>query len=861
MLLGFLSLSPLDAQQKNVVGVASSFDAIDPTIRKVWIPQQHLYREYAWKSWEYTNYARDHYQRYTAIDLEGERWYDLYGNYITRGWLIYDWNQEQGTPFGSDVIKQRQYASWFNRLMIGHDSQGQYHLAVTIADEIRSTLTPLTFSKPAFNGIQVDFLSDKYSITAIASRVNAPASGSTTGHSELTGFTDYTNLFGIRGVAQVGDFLKLGTTYINVHLGTTEGDFDLNRSFRGQLIKDQNREVVREITIRISDDSPAPDGTFRGAAFFSEQILTRRLDPEGEVIKEWGPEEIKPLRRGGIPQKGYWIAEGGETIELIYQIPFPHQVDRIGFDLVVSNDYRIDMTSNRQTNIERAPVFLTVARSKDNVHDNSNQQIVRFEYGLPTSREVYGFTLEAPDLWGTHITAEYAVSQLFRRYPNVNFTRHPLSKDEGEAFYLIARKYAFPFFGYGEVFSLDENYRTDMFIIGADKKTIDYANQRNNRFELVDDNDDQDRFPDWGRASQTRDGNGVFPGLDSNNDFRSDFNQNTNTRPDYDEPFLRYHVDPPEFLFGVDMDQNTVVDLFEDDELPDYPFQTDHRGYNFYVGAEVLPGVDFLVGHMREWLWSDDRRSRNTYALLTAQKDYPRLGRLEVFNHFKIVKDNLPDDQLIWRDLPGKEEGVIDEFQDPLPAQDTIINTAFVGFDYTGIPGLNVGNSVKYDTYVQRADSISRLSAIGAPPDTLESAHFFGVINKVDYTWSFDSKLVVQPRFKSIFRWRDPFHKDSNIWWDQKMKNFTEMFLLMAKAPLMRHLWLEQGTEFVIFRDLLDSDKNFHETIISAQFSLSHAYTGYQLTVNIGAQWDRMVLDRRTTTGGQTFITVFAGLE
>ena len=118
-----------------------------------------------------------------------------------------------------------------------------------------------------------------------------------------------------------------------------------------------------------------------------------------------------------------------------------------------------------------------------------------------------------------------------------------------------------------------------MFLPGQ-SGVIDYEDEEKYRYEFVDDNDDQDRWPDWKRVNFEPEGFieggtgitqawGVFPGLDENNDFISDFNQNQNLRPDYDEPFLRYNVDPPEFLFGMDMDHNTVIDRFEDDDLPD----------------------------------------------------------------------------------------------------------------------------------------------------------------------------------------------------------------------------------------------------------------------------------------------------
>ena len=86
----------------------------------------------------------------------------MYGKYLTRGWKIYEWTQEVPTSFGSNIFKSGRYANWFNNIVIGQTSKGQYNLAITLGDEIRTTLTPMTISKPAFNGLQVDFRSDKY---------------------------------------------------------------------------------------------------------------------------------------------------------------------------------------------------------------------------------------------------------------------------------------------------------------------------------------------------------------------------------------------------------------------------------------------------------------------------------------------------------------------------------------------------------------------------------------------------------------------------------------------------------------------------------------------------------------------------
>ena len=96
------------------------------------------------------------------------------------------------------------------------------------------------------------------------------------------------------------------------------------------------------------------------------------------------------------------------------------------------------------------------------------------------------------------------------------------------------------------MFTIDPDYSTTAFIADPGG-VIDYANETQNLFEFVDDNDDQDRFTDWQRYRQSQGLGGeggsvgrdteIFPGLDENNDFISDFNQNQNSRPDYVEPF------------------------------------------------------------------------------------------------------------------------------------------------------------------------------------------------------------------------------------------------------------------------------------------------------------------------------------
>ena len=81
---------------------------------------------------------------------------------------------------------------------------------------------------------------------------------------------------------------------------------------------------------------------------------------------------------------------------------------------------------------------------------------------------------------------------------------------------------------------------------------------------------------------------GIFPGLDENNDLIPDSDQNFNGIPDWTEPILFYDADPPDFIYGIDFNNNGVVDYRENDALPDYPYPRDRQGTHLVATKKGL---------------------------------------------------------------------------------------------------------------------------------------------------------------------------------------------------------------------------------------------------------------------------------
>lgn len=831
-----------------------------PTLRKWYLPQR-LYTLYGWQPDQYTNYAREQYQIYNPVALEGTPYYDQYGQYVTRGWEIYRWTENYPESNGSNLYKDPKFSNWFRNVVIASSHTGQYHTSLMAGDGIRTSLTPLTFSKPRFDGVQWDFLSDKYGVTVLTSRINHTGEVARAAGDPPYSVDPFTNLYALRTEGQVGDFATVGLTFVNAAHRTSELPFGDN-SLKGVLAGPLNADFVRSVKVRLSDDSPE-DG--EGGALLSRWRLI--IDGVDHT------DDIEPTIEGGLRRRGVIEASGADQVVLTFdleqfsptvddEIDDFRQIREVEIGLVLANDYKVEVASNKQTNSLGTPVYLPVLRAEGNVKDGSNQAYHQFRYGLPTGNQLLSFSLDVADVGGFSLRGEWVRNSQFRRYPNENIeTNQSLATKKAHAFYLIAERRFYPWTLFGEAFNIDADYSTRAFIPTSDGEVF-YDNLTQNVYEFVDDNDDQDELPDWtrkylGPTTNTRFGrnlktdDAVFPGLDEDNNDISDFNRNYNTQPDYAEPFLRYEVDPPEFLFGMDMNNNTVIDRFEDDEEADYPYKKGHRGYNFYGGVEFFPGFNLMAGRSYQELLRTSREATSYYLLTTMKKEFPQndLSVWLILNPRK-VEDDIPDDIFRWVDVPGTR-GESRLVQDQLIAKDAFVNTAYLEIGYDRF--LPFTTKIKHEIYHRFDDDD------GASRDR----EFLGIINKAEYSLDLGS-WVLRPRWKQLYADTVPASRN-----EIKTQELTEILSLMAERDLTADIRLTAGTEFELFQNMRDKpdpvpqgwEDDSTRWILAGQVANRSAYQGYSVTTNVGVQWSRLNVESMDATSDlYSFITVYAGL-
>jgi len=736
-----------------------------------------------------------------------------------------------------------------------------------VGDRIYTRFTPLTFFKPGFHGIRLDYAAERVGVSFVVSRPSYLYSS----RLETLTQTNATHLMGGHAAFEVGPAAELGFTYVNAHNVYTQRDFSFGNPMHGSLTSDQNLPL-KKLWVRLRDDSPA-DGE-AGATVLSHEIVV--VDTNGQKFRG-GEIGLLPRIEGGRLREGARVADGSETLLFEYDLFDLEEVRseairRVWVELAVANDYQIEIASDLQTDGQlRNPeiVFLPVARAAGNVQDDSNSQVLKIEYGLPTGNEVIGIDWNLVEWKGLSVQGEAALNRRFRRYPSTVAARHHLSIDQSHAAYVYAAYKRYPWEVFGEAFSIEDRYSTSYWLVRGGGMLI-YKSPLPQLYEFVEDDDDYDGTPEWERPFHRSSKGVAWPGYDENGDFIYDYNQNRNLIPDYEEPFLRFRSDRPEFLFGLDMNHNGTVDRFENDLEPDYPYKRDHRGYNVYARFHFGPEARLALGRQRMRLISGDGRTKSAYVLFTWVRDTPGLGKLRLFEFGGLVQDDIPDDLDQWVQPAGamaRMRAVVDR----LPARNTWKNVLYADLDQRLGMGVHLLHRCKWEYLAQR-DSRELLQE----REGRRRSGFLGVINKAE--WTIPVGLgTVEPRWKSEFRRDRPYSARR-----PRATSVEQTFFLLWYQPLLsertsvsyfarygRQLFdtelqvgLEVGRFWMIEGEREEIDQDFSSRTVVVQLVNQVGYQGYRLVTRAGLEWSRRDFPRdEDLRSSMLFVTINAGLQ
>jgi hypothetical protein len=804
----------------------------------------------------------------------------------------------------------------------------------TDAAPVKARFSPLTLNMTRYTGVRFDVNGPKNKATFLYTRGAGDRSRFslfTTGRDERSPVI----LWGGHWETQIGSAFKLGSTFVNQHMLDTRAK--KGNILEGNLANNMlSPELIAVRVVDDSPDDPTAPAAAYGIDVIikgRDPEGNPRTITNAEALAtggiEWEP-GLDPGAPAGRAADLHWEAAGpDESIEFTFRLPADFEAQEARFHARVGGDYRLQVRQEHpheftriiagrprpssQTNqwpgnsfrrpgekVEQAsfegdagnlqyptdfkfpeiqPAY-TVRRS-EGIPRHLDERLVSFDYGFPTAQSLASVSLDV-DYAGVKLNGEVSFNVQNFKFPFRDGRRHT---KKATAYYLTARRPLprvagrAPSLGL-ELYRIPADYsgnydsRRGGAVFHTDVPIAPPNTAITQEFNLFDDNDDGDQWPDDMPNDTPLAGQndaGVFPGLDENNDNVPDTDQNSNGIPDWDEPFLFFWSDPPEFIYDIDMNNNGLPDMTENDDRPDYPYRRDQQGYHAFVGFdEVWARLDRLsLGYYHSKGLASGGRSRSTY--LRWQASPVQSPRVDIVfkGDIKRVRDSISDPTFIWRTSSDPRANALglqqlsglyplldlrDPDADTMLMRSSTVATAHVGGDWHLGENLDLRQRYKWhlnrqhketfaDGNSQRAQSLSRLT----------------LSHRVEYRYPYRSNITFKARLRHLY-WRDAgYPRDLRRHWSTYGLLFEQEFKLTQRTMLVAGQEGIPGLLPVRHTEHHTADGDFNRWTDVLMLRMRGAYLGWDTVTELGFEYQRIESDTGDVSNRTFFLEMFFG--
>jgi hypothetical protein len=796
---------------------------------------------------------------------------------------------------------------------------------------VKSQFTPLTLSMNRYTGVRFDVSGSKNKATFLYTK----GAGDRQRFSQFEVGRDDSApviLWGGHWETQVGSALRLGTTFVNQHILDTRSR--KGSIFKGDISTDMTPPEL--VAVRIVDDSPdvaaSPAAAWdvalvvTGVDADGNQVVLTSDAARATAEVQYDP-TLDPGNPDGRRVGDHWEADGpGEQIEFVFEFPDPEQFRATSARVfaTVGGDYRVQVRQEhphsftriiagrerdatvahqwpaepRTASFERSgfefdsgdlryptdfkfgeetPAY-TVLRAEGTPTELAARE-VSFEYGFPTAQSLASIDAHL-DYAGFDVDGEISFNTQHFKFPVSEGRR---SDKESFAYFVTATR-DLPLLGrFGpalgvEVFRIDADYsgNYDSRRGGAIFHTSVPVSPPNTaitqEFNLFDDNDDGDQWPDEmpnDTALSGANDAGVYPGLDRNNDNVPDTDQNANGRPDWDEPFLFYWADPPEFIYDLDFNNNALPDLTENDDRPDYLYDRGTKGNHLFLRwDEPLPLLDlFSVGLYHSEAMADGGESDVRYLRYQFGLRPQDGGHLILRGDLKRVEDSIPDPVFLWRTTtnPRDNSNVIqdptsynlialkDPDPDPMLMRNSTVSTMHLDTDVMPLPGLTVQTNYKWLLNMQQEDEFA--DGTSQEDETLSR---LTLSTRVEYERQVRGDVTLFARLRHLF-WHDAGYSAGARHWMTWGPLFEQSLHLTERTALVAG---QEGIPWLLpvsHTDYDDDSRDFDRWTQVFMVRMQGTYIGWKTVSELGLQLEQVEAPGADYSNRTFFLEMYFG--
>jgi hypothetical protein len=652
-----------------------------------------------------------------------------------------------------------------------------------------------------------------------------------------------------------------------------------------------------------------PELWYRGYEFpfFIDHLFYRdfKLNDENHVVDDKGTTVRDKFAYDQAESSGDYLglstmadlpqAFDGETYGILYVDleSIQQSITSVEIELTLANDYRVEMSQipmsgstetppgrNHAERYRYASFFRTVARADGNPQDGTPEK-VRIKVGAPTGLRLASASVNGV-FKGFQINGEFARSTQYQQYiSGIPGPRVPLSAQfptldalsvsafqreqapgargtiSDNSYYLTVQRGFDRWDVGGELFSMGPLYTTEFrSYLAADEFNLNgnpvaYNNTLLHR--MVEDNDDNDRYPDswyanFDKKQAQMDIDGVFPGLDADSDGIPDTNRNLNREPDYLEPFLMYDADPQEFDYGADVNHNDFIDSRENDWEADLPYDPDLGGLHLYGSYKPLPGLKLTLGSMDAEQNAGALPSESLYSRMSYGRQVPTIGLFFSELSVERIRDGVEDHLSVYSDqvltlaeqkqiFSSTRNQAIAPFReeirlDTLNYRNSTFTRLFAEARWQAVPHLNMHNKVKFEINHQHGGELFDHTVQASDRQTR-----WTMAHKIDYDWEIAPNLTLFSGFK--FRYHKQWRRTLELP-DVHERHLIPLMKLNYRLTSRTRFQLgAQGiTSKLPYRvtDLARPEENFEQRDTVLMMTNLSKYFGYIISTNAGVR-------------------------
>lgn len=418
------------------------------------------------------------------LEEEPQFFYDLFGRELLEGHEVHQYREEKQFDAAGNLVIGRtgtldslRFSSQLDRTILTEDTYRGRHTEFAIGDQLTikdNTLWPMAYimRKTEFDGFRWDlsFSQSKHLFSLINSRISNPIYSSeaigqslapTIGRRNSDAFIENKRLVGFRGQAMLGDILRFGFTYVNLHkehpqrlenpwTGTVANTPPerIVLTFRDNspedyLSKDPeklNGAGVKSVTfkVKIYDPDADPDRAFPDAAFETREIVKDGSDNTAFVIT--AVPQPDPYSKGGeMDDSGMFrMANGFDSFQCILDMDKekidPRRVKSVKIEMKVKGDYWIEILGyssknvgavedpwpRNETGVIEMPYRDVLEAPGNNYSSQNKEKTVVYDYGAARGALLWGVDLEGTLPFLGYLQAQYAQNPHYKQYPTIS---------------------------------------------------------------------------------------------------------------------------------------------------------------------------------------------------------------------------------------------------------------------------------------------------------------------------------------------------------------------------------------------------------------------------------------------------------